>query len=136
MDAEAFALIGTGFDCHVQRRLIKPKLAKSPKIAATFRTHVQDQVVFFQVLLNDFNQDTNETTLSCHVIFDDKRFSAFLTARFMRSSMIFQLQSRDSAQNSAECWNHEGNVKTVSTTHVEVCGDQKWRIVELMDLHS
>ena len=52
MDAEAFALIGTGFDRHVQHRLIKPKIAKSPKIAATFRTHVQDQSVF-QVLLND-----------------------------------------------------------------------------------
>ena len=47
MDAEAFALIGTGFDCHVQRRLIKKKTAKSPKIAATIRKHLQDQVVFF-----------------------------------------------------------------------------------------
>ena len=44
---EACALIGTGFDCHVQHRLItKKKKANPEKIAATIRKHVQDLSVF------------------------------------------------------------------------------------------
>ena len=46
MDTEAFALIGTGFDCHVQHRLIKKNKLKSRKNVATIRKHVQDLSVF------------------------------------------------------------------------------------------
>ena len=137
MDTEAFALIRTGFDCHVQHRLIK-KTHSSPEnlwrqFGNVFRTKLFFKC-FWRISIKMFLSVCDQ---------DDKRLKPFrlpgswgcpsfftCCVQVPQVPIILEVEGFGSIASagsaaakswlgavSADCWNNEGSVKTVGTKH-------------------